>query len=155
MFFETAKGMVADPKKLCRRYKVLNPEVADKFYEEGKDIIFLATHYGNWEWGIQCFNLFMKHQTVSLYKPLKNKYSEKYGVKKRTRTGMQMVVLQKTKEVFAEKKRKPVGIIMAADQTPSNTKKAFWIDFMNQHTACIHGPEAYDASWVFLRFLYM
>jgi KDO2-lipid IV(A) lauroyltransferase len=32
---------------------------------------------------------------------------------------------------------------MAADQSPSNVKDCYWIDFLNQETACLHGPEKY------------
>ena len=32
---------------------------------------------------------------------------------------------------------------MVADQSPSKLKKSYWIDFLNQDTACIHGPELY------------
>ncbi|MFO7880111.1 MAG: lysophospholipid acyltransferase family protein [Bacteroidales bacterium] len=143
VFFETAKGMTCSPKKLCKRYRILNPEIADKYAEKNQNVIFLASHYGNWEWGMQCFNPLLKHQSISLYLPLKNKYSEKYGIKKRTRTGMQLVPVQETKEAFKKGGAKALGFIMAADQTPSNMKKCHWLKFLNQDTPCIHGPEAY------------
>ncbi|MFO7789707.1 MAG: lysophospholipid acyltransferase family protein [Bacteroidota bacterium] len=143
VFFETAKGMTCKPDKLCRRYRIINPEVAGKYADDNKNVIFLATHNGNWEWGMQCFNLLLKHQCVSLYLPLKNKYSEKYGYKKRTRTGMQLIPVQQTREAFSQDQGVPVGFIMAADQTPSNMTKCHWIKFMHQDTPCIHGPEAY------------
>jgi len=143
VFFETAKGMTCKPERLCRRYTISNPEVADKFARKGKDVIFLASHYGNWEWGMQCFNILLQHQSISLYLPLKNKFSEKYGIRKRTRTGMQLVPVQETKTAFQNKQNKPLGFIMAADQTPSNMRKCHWLRFMHQDTPCIHGPEAY------------
>ncbi|MGC9332086.1 MAG: lysophospholipid acyltransferase family protein [Bacteroidales bacterium] len=143
VFFETAKGMTCNADKLCRRYRILNPEIADKYAEKGTHVIFLATHYGNWEWGMQCFNRHLKHQCISLYLPLNNKWNEKYGYKKRTRTGMKLIPVQKTKEAFAGSGDKALGFIMAADQTPSNMNKCHWIDFLNQPTPCIHGPEAY------------
>lgn len=144
VFFETAKGMTANPKKLNKRYKILNPEVANK--HKG-NIIFLATHYGNWEWGIQCFNSQIRHQGVSLYLPLNNKYTEKYGVKKRQRTGMSMVAVQKAKECFSQTPETPLGFILAADQTPSNMERCYWMKFLNQDTPCIHGPEAYSRKY--------
>jgi KDO2-lipid IV(A) lauroyltransferase len=143
VFYETAKGMTANPERLCKRYKILNPEIADKYAAKNQNILFLASHYGNWEWGIQCFNILLKHQIISLYLPLNNKYSEKYGIKKRTRTGMRMVPVQKTRDAFKENSDNPFAIIMAADQTPSNMEKSHWIKFLGQDTPCIHGPEAY------------
>lgn len=143
VFYETAKGMTASAKQLDKRYKILNPELADAYSENNQNVLFLATHYGNWEWGIQCFNRQLKHQAVSLYLPLKNKWSEAYGVKKRTRSGMKMVPVQQTKDAFKIQSDTGLGFILAADQTPSNMEKSHWIDFLGQDTPCIHGPEAY------------
>lgn len=143
VFYETAKGMTASDKALDKRYKILNPEIANQFAEKKQNVLFLATHYGNWEWGIQCFNRQLKHQIVSLYLPLKNKWSESYGLKKRTRSGMKMVAIQETKEAFKIQSDNGLGFILAADQTPSNMARAHWVSFMGQDTPCIHGPEAY------------
>ena len=30
---------------------------------------------------------------------------------------------------------------MVADQNPSNREAAIWVNFLNQPTACLHGPE--------------
>lgn len=79
VFYETAKGMTASAKSLNKRYKILNPERCNAYAEKKQNVLFLATHYGNWEWGIQCFNRQLKHQIVALYLPLKNKWSEAYG----------------------------------------------------------------------------
>ncbi|HRW22302.1 MAG TPA: lysophospholipid acyltransferase family protein, partial [Bacteroidales bacterium] len=38
----------------------------------------------------------------------------------------------------------PIGVIMAADQSPSNIERSIWINFLNRKTACLHGPEAYS-----------
>ncbi len=143
VFYETAKGMTASAKSLDKRYKIINPEIANQYSEKGQNILFLATHYGNWEWGIQCFNRQLKHQVVSLYLPLTNKYNEAYGLKKRTRSGMKMVAVQETKEAFKLDSKTGLAFILAADQTPSNMEKSHWIDFLGQDTPCIHGPEAY------------
>ncbi len=143
VFYETAKGMTCSPAKLCRRYQITNPEMANKYAAEDTNVIFLATHYGNWEWGMQCFNRHLQHQCISLYLPLNNKRNERYGYKKRTRTGMKLIPVQETKKAFAENGGKALGIIMAADQTPGNMNKCHWIDFLNRPTPCIHGPEAY------------
>ncbi len=143
VFYETAKGMTCNPDKLCRRYRITNQEIANEYAAGGTDVIFLATHYGNWEWGMQCFNRHLQHQCISLYLPLNNKQSEHYGYKKRTRTGMKLIPVQETKKAFSKHDDKALGIIMAADQTPGNMHKCHWIQFLNQYTPCIHGPEAY------------
>lgn len=143
IFFESAKGMHSKPSRLIKRYHLTNPESVRKYFDAGRDIIVLPTHSGNWEWGMQCFNLLIPHRCVALYLPLTNKFSENYGVKKRTRTGMKLVPVQNTRSAFDATSDTPRAFIMAADQSPSNLSKSYWVSFLNQPTACLHGPESY------------
>ncbi len=141
---ESIKGFTMSRKQLLERYKVLNPEVSDMYFSQRKSIIQLASHYCNWEWGILSVGMQFQHETISLYKKLKNQYVEKYAKKQRERFGMKMLSIYDTRASFEEKKETPIAYIMAADQSPSNTKKAYWLDFLNQDTACLHGPENYS-----------
>ena len=135
--------MSISEKTLRKRYQVKNIEIANKYFEEGKSILCLTSHYGNWEYGILATNNAIKHQAIALYLPLTNKLSDKYGLKRRKRFGMNMVAVQETKSIFAKPLEKPVAIIMAADQSPSNLERSIWVNFLNRETACLHGPEAY------------
>lgn len=141
---ESIKGFTMSRKQLLERYKVLNSEVSDAYFSQGKSIIQLASHYCNWEWGILSVGMQFQHETISLYKQLKNQYVEKYAKKQRERFGMKMLSIYDTRASFEENKETPVAYIMAADQSPSNTRKAYWLDFLNQDTACLHGPENYS-----------
>ncbi|MDD3741508.1 MAG: lysophospholipid acyltransferase family protein, partial [Bacteroidales bacterium] len=140
---ESIKSMSISEKSLKRHYLVKNTEIADKYFSEGKSILCLTSHYGNWEYGILATNNSISHQAIALYLPLTNKYSEHFGLKRRKRFGMKLVAVQETKKIFEEKPDKPVAIIMAADQSPSNLERAIWTNFLNRDTACLHGPEAY------------
>lgn len=140
---ESLKGMTISEKSISKRYIVKNTDIADEYFRNNKSVLCLTSHYGNWEYGILGTNNAIQHQAVALYLPLSNKHSEKYGLKRRKRFGMQMVAVQETKSIFEKPPEKPVAIIMAADQSPSNLEKAIWVKFLNQDTACLHGPEAY------------
>lgn len=139
---ESIKAMSMSQRSISRRYVVTNPEVADAYFAAGRSVLFLTSHYGNWEYGMIGLDRHVKHQTVALYLPLTNKYSEHYAYRRRTRFGMRLVAVQHTKEAFADFSA-PVAVIMAADQCPSNIERAIRIDFLNHRTACLHGPEAY------------
>lgn len=141
---ETIKGFSVKKEKILKRYHVVNPELANKYFNNNQDVIFLASHYGNWEYGILAMPYYLKHKLVSLYMPMSNKYTEKYGVMVRQRFGMNMVKVQDTKSVFENRDTTPIGVIMAADQSPSNIERSIWINFLNRKTACLHGPEAYS-----------
>ncbi len=151
---ESLKGMTVSEKSINNRYIVKNTEISDGYFFKGQSVLCLTSHYGNWEYGILGTNNSLKHQAIALYLPLSNKYSEKYGLKKRKRFGMKMVAVQETKTIFEKPLDKPVAIIMAADQSPSNQEKAIWTEFLNQDTACLHGPEAY-AKKINLPVLYL
>lgn len=141
---ESIKAMTISRKQIQKRYVVENVEIPNEYYEKGQSVLLITSHYGNWEYGMLATDMAIKHQTVALYLPLTNKYSEKYGLTRRGRFGMKMVPVQQTKTVFdGSVISKPVGVIMAADQSPSNVERAIWLNFLNHDTACIHGPEAY------------
>lgn len=143
IFVEGLKGFTMSEKQLKKRYHITNPEFLDAYFEQGKDIMALATHYGNWEWGIQAVNNQIRHRAAALYKPMSNIVIDKYTKKLREKHGMELVAINNTREYFETKKPEPVLYIMAADQNPSNTKKAYWVNFLNRKTACLHGPENY------------
>lgn len=143
VFAEGLKGFTMNQQQFKERYKVLNPEILNEYYDKNQDIIALATHYGNWEWGIQAFDIQVKHQSAALYKPLSNPYVEKYSRKLREKYGMELVPISETRAYFEKKKEKPVVYIMAADQKDGSPHKSAWFDFLGQETACITGPEKY------------
>ena len=141
---EAIKAMTISRKQIQKRYLVENVEIPNEYFDRGQSVLLLTSHYGNWEYGMLATDMAIKHQTVALYLPLTNKYSEKYGVTRRGRFGMKMVAVQQTKSVFdGSIGNGPFGVIMAADQSPSNVERAIWLDFLHHDTACIHGPEAY------------
>lgn len=143
IFAEGLKGFTMTHKQFQARYKVVNPEILDEYYQNNQSVIALATHYCNWEWGVQSVDAQIKHQAAALYKPMSNPYVEKYSKGLREKFGMKLVSIFDTRTYFEEKKEKPVVYIMAADQNPSNVEKAYWVDFLKRDTACLHGPENY------------
>lgn len=140
---ESVKSMSMSERALRKRYIVKNSEIADEYFKAGKSVLCLTSHYGNWEYGILATNNAIPHQAIALYLPLTNRHSEKYGLKRRKRFGMQLVAVQDTKSIFEKEPETPVAIIMAADQSPSNLERSIWVNFLNRETPCIHGPEAY------------
>lgn len=144
---EGIKGLSMSKKSILKRYTVTNPEVADKYYELNKSIIGIGSHYCNWEWGVLSFSLQFKHKSIGLYKPMSNKYVDRYMRRSRAAWGMNLVSIYETSKHFNQKSDEPSLYFMISDQSPSNTDKAYWIDFLNQDTACLHGPENYSKKY--------
>ena len=61
--------------------------------------------------------------------------------------GLRMVSTKRIKAVFAEDKEVPTATIFATDQSPSNAKKAHWMQFLNQDTAVLFGTERYAKEY--------
>jgi KDO2-lipid IV(A) lauroyltransferase len=54
-----------------------------------------------------------------------------------------MIPITETESYFEETMAQTCLYILVADQSPSNITKAFWVNFLNQDTPCLHGPEKY------------
>lgn len=143
VMLETLKGYTLSTNALLKRYRCLNPEVANNFYEQGRDLIFAMSHYANWEWGTQVASIYFKHQLISFYKPFSNKLFDDFINKNRLKHDMRLESIYKTKFTFRSPGEKPRAYFMLSDQSPSKHKNAYWTDFLNQETACLHGLEGY------------
>jgi Kdo2-lipid IVA lauroyltransferase/acyltransferase len=140
---ESLKGYSSSSSQLLRRYQFLNPEISNKYFEEGRDVIIALSHYCNWEWGTQVSCLVLKHELISFYKPMSNKYSDGYFLKQRMRQNMQLLSIYDHKYNLRLKSSKPRAYFFINDQRPKNAKKVIRTTFLNQNTACMRGLEEY------------
>ena len=108
----------------------------------------VASHYANWEWGSYFLTRLMPFENIIvLYKPLKNKYLDRYMLRKRESKGLFIRSILETSKVFDEFKNRPTIFTLVADQSPSNPTRSFWVDFMGQKTAFLHGVEHYARKY--------
>lgn len=140
---ESIKGYSLSPERTQKRYHHLNIEVANRYYEKGQTIIIAMTHYCNWEWGALIAGSVYKHNPVAFYKPMSNKYIDEYVCNKRKKWGLELVSIYNSKSVFRSKGNIPKAYYLISDQYPGNAKKAFWVKFLHQDTACLRGIEEY------------
>jgi len=138
---ESIKGFTISDKEIKKRFKINNPELLNQYYYQGKSIIGVAAHYGNWEWGAIAGSLQIKNKAIAFYKPLTNKYIDRFLKKIRAENGTLLKSIYKTSATFKKYKNQSCIYILVADQSPSSLKKAYWVNFLNQDTACLHGPE--------------
>jgi Kdo2-lipid IVA lauroyltransferase/acyltransferase len=141
IILESVKGFTVKSAILERRYKFLNPEISNRFYNEGRSIMFVGSHYGNWEWGTQVVKNQVKHPCIGFYKPMSNPFIDKYICHHRMKRGVEFLSIYETSKVLSQKRDKPVAFVMVGDQCPSTMEKAIWVNFLNQDTACLHGIE--------------
>lgn len=144
VFLESLKGYSSKPDTLHKRYKCSNPELLNMYLNNNQDVIIAMNHYANWEWGTQVAGSVFKHQVVSFYKPLSNKYINRFILQKRTKNKMEMASIYDSRSIFRLYQDKPKAYFMVGDQSPGRQKKAVWVKFLNQETACIRGIEGYS-----------
>ncbi len=143
LIFESIKGFTISEKQLKTRLKVRNPDVLNRFYNEGKDVILVGGHYNNWEISAAGIGLTCRHIPIGIYKPLSNRYFEEKMKTSRQRYRLVLCPMEKTKEFFEKDFEKPKVTIFAIDQTPSNIQKCHWMTFLNQDTPVFYGAEKY------------
>lgn len=148
LIMESVKLFTISKEELLARSKHANPEMLNKFYEQGKSIIIVAGHYNNWEMWAQSCNLQMKHQAVGIYTPLSNRFFNKKFAESRGRYDVVLLPKDDVKSFFRDKKDLIKAVVFGTDQSPSpHTKKVYWLNFMNQDTAVMFGSEKYAKEY--------
>jgi Kdo2-lipid IVA lauroyltransferase/acyltransferase len=147
IFLETVKVFSMTSSQIIKRYVIVNTDIIQPFLDERKSVIAITGHYNNWEWGSLSAGLQIKSNVVGFYKPLSNKWMNKLILRNRSRTGTKLVSIYETSNKFSEFANVPSVYLMAADQSPSNHNKAYWVNFFGIDTAFLHGPEKYARDY--------
>ncbi len=139
---EMIKMVSINEKQLTRRIKFKNPEVLNDLYDEGKSVIAVIAHYGNWEWLVASCKEY-KHRLLAIYKPLHNKYFDDFFIRLRNKFGMELVPMHRTLHTMINYQNKNIPIVTSfiADQSTIKEKTQYWINFLNQETGVYLGVE--------------
>lgn len=154
ILLEGIKGIVTPRAELEKRYKVVNPDLYDTYYERGQSAIFTSSHTSNWEWGISTLCHYLKHEIFIIYKELKNPRINHY-LRHRVNDSV-MCGMKDTSKGFKAQiaKNVPTLFILAADQNPANRQQAHWVNFFGKETAAIHGIAKYAQYYNFPVFYF-
>jgi Kdo2-lipid IVA lauroyltransferase/acyltransferase len=140
---ESMKAFSMKEAEVVPRYHFENTGFLEELYNQGKSVICVAGHYNNWEWAGLASGSQLKHLPAGFYKPLSNKKVDAYVQKTRVHGRSKLVSILNTAAVFSADYGEPAIFYMVADQSPSSARLAYWMDFLNQDTAVLHGPEKY------------
>jgi KDO2-lipid IV(A) lauroyltransferase len=130
-------------KQILNRFRIINPEVIEPFSNAGQSIIGVTGHYSNWEWGSLSASLQTDFNVVVFYKPINNKYIDKFVRWSRSRYGTTLAAINETTLTFEKCKETKTLFLMAADQgmPKKYSERAYWIQFLNHDTPFLHGME--------------
>ena len=144
---ESLKGFVISDKQLKKRFSITNPELAEDYFKQGKDVFFVGGHYNNWEILAQGICLELAHKVVGIYKPLSNTYFNEKMKASREKKGLVLCPIKETKSFLEQSYGRPKATIFAIDQSPVNPKKSYWMPFLNQDTPVLFGAEKFATQY--------
>jgi KDO2-lipid IV(A) lauroyltransferase len=145
-FFETIKLLNISDSRMKRHFVFKNEELLQYFLKEGRPVILLLGHYGNWEW-VTSITLWVKgdENTVigQIYRPLKSKIFDLFFLRLRRRfhsVGFDKYNVYKD-IVKMRKAHKNWMLGFMSDQKPSAGNLQHWMQFLNQETPVLTGTE--------------
>ncbi len=147
LMVETIWNFSLTEKEARKRMVVKNPEVLDKYYDEGKDVIIVVGHYNSWEFLLISFDLMVKHRGAVIYTALTDQFLDKVFKEFREKFGMRLLTKGEVKHAFQNGLDKPMAILFGSDQAPASASRAYWTEFLNQDTAVAIGVEKYAIKY--------
>jgi len=152
---EGTKNLTISQKELSKRLIVENSELMVNLHAKNKSVLLVSGHHNNWEWLITAQNTLFKHQAMGIGMPLSSKFWDKKINERRSRFGMKVVNAQNLKSEISLLSSTPIAILILSDQSPGDSRKSYWMNFLNQQTAILFGTEQlaneYDFSTVFFK----
>jgi len=145
-FFETIKLLNMSESQMKKRFVFKNEEIIQSFLNQGKPVILLLGHFGNWEW-VTSITLWIKQDNDlvigQIYRPLRNKVSDELFI--RIRKSFHSVGFKKYdvyKDIIRMRKEGKNWLLgFMSDQKPSGKYPHIWVRFLNQDTPVLTGTE--------------
>lgn len=139
-FVETLKLLSASPKFLQRRVTA-NWEILEPFQQNKRSCQLHLGHTFNWEWGHHVLQMNTGFQVLVVYGPLTNKAFERLLLKIRTKFGTAFIPASDMKASISKYSNTQYLLGLVADQSPGKPAQSYWLNFLNQPTGFISGPE--------------
>lgn len=144
---ETVKLLHISDAEMMRRMEFVDAHVVDRFTTQGRPVMLLLGHYGNWEW-IPSLTLWCKQtdniKPGQIYRPLRNTWFDRLFLRLRGRFGTVCIAKNDTLRAMLRFKRNGevplIGFI--SDQTPTGNNIHHWTSFMGLNTPVITGFES-------------
>jgi KDO2-lipid IV(A) lauroyltransferase len=128
-----------DAADLRERVTLANPEVLASAAAP-RPVILAGSHLGNFEWAQLRVSLELGERLLSLYKPMRSAWAERWFHRMRSRFGARLVPAKSVLAQLAQF-RGAAGVGIVADQVPRSSPDRHWTTFLSQRTAFYMGPE--------------
>lgn len=139
---ETLKTLTISPEVVKRRVEFRNIQLLRDFAAEGRSVILVLGHYGNWELAGARYSAEAGIPPLYvIYHPLANRQFDRLMYHMRTRHGTRLYKMRETSKDMIRDKDQLTATAFIADQTPS-PERAYWMTFLNQDTPVFLGTES-------------
>ncbi|MDB9776024.1 hypothetical protein OAB47_07360 [Vicingaceae bacterium] len=143
LILESIKGFSISSAEAQKRMGSINVDIINQFGQEGKDVVLIGGHYGNWELFAVAVGPTINIKPIALFTPLANKFFDQKVKASRSRFGLNLLPSVKVRELMAEKTEEKRMIIFGSDQSPRKGQRAYWMKFLNQETGVQFGAEKF------------
>ncbi|ROT47527.1 lysophospholipid acyltransferase family protein [Candidatus Cardinium hertigii] len=133
LFVEHIKALTITPQELLQHVTVSNREILEN--KQGKSILLVSGHFGNWEWIAHALALQTFYTICAGYQPLHHKGIDQLVMRLRTRfqrKAIQNIALLKYMLTY---QGPPQAIAWLIDQAPLRKEHGYWTTFLAQPTA--------------------
>lgn len=127
-----------DIEDLASTVSFENKEIVDKAMQEGKKIIFISAHYGNWELGATALSALIT-PTTSIHKRMNDNYFDDYLLKSRTKFKMNMIEKKGAIKHLLKALKNNQCISMMVDQSV-NERDGIYINFLGAKATATAAP---------------
>lgn len=146
---ESLKLFTATPSAIRKRVELVNSDLLEKYYHQGKSLILATGHYANWEWPAITLPYHSSHTATGIYKKLSNPFFDKRLRVTRAKFGMKLMSTREVARFFEDHKDELCTYGFINDQSPSDPKRGHWMKFLNQDTCMLLGVESYAVKYDF------
>lgn len=148
ILFESVKSFAISKKELQKRYKYTNPELINKYAEQGRSVALVGSHQANWEWSVG-MPLSVNINCFGAYKKIKNPYFDKLIKKSRTQFGFEAVPTYLfNKSIYEKHSNKTQYLyLLLSDQSPQMGKTRYWASFLNEKVPVHTGAEVLSKKY--------
>ena len=160
IFMESVKLAHISDAEVRRRVEVVGSELVNNALDNGRSVVLMLGHYGNWEW-VTSSAMYFNPDAVSceIYHPLGNKAFDRLMLDLRSRFGTVNIPMDSSIRTLLGMNRDGQSFVCGfiSDQRPMTYALKHWTDFCGIDTAYVNGGEAIgvkiNAEFIYVEML--
>jgi Kdo2-lipid IVA lauroyltransferase/acyltransferase len=129
------------PNEVRQMITLTELDIVEAAHNAGRGILFVSGHFGNWELLAFAFPLYTNIPTSVIVAAQSNPFAEKYLQWYRSRTGNQMILMDKAARTIVQRVRAGEAIALLADQAATSDRDVF-VPFFGRLASTYEAPAA-------------